>query len=164
MRGLPDRLQWDSCKFAPSNRRSSDEPRPRRCLDCAMRRRSFLAAGAVASTGCTSLAVAPAAWAAALQPLGSPGKFDYAWLKGAARDLAHRPYQPHGSALPRDVAALDYDQYQTIRFRPDHALWADDRLRFRIRLFHLGLFFKRPVRMFELAGGQAQELAYDPAM
>lgn len=129
-----------------------------------MRRRSFLAAGAVASTGCTSFAVAPAAWAAELQPLGSPGKFDYAWLKGAARDLAQRPYRPHGRALPRDVAALDWDQYQAIRFKPDHALWADDRLRFRIRLFHLGLFFKRPVRMFELAGGQAQELAYDPAM
>jgi glucans biosynthesis protein len=129
-----------------------------------MQRRSFLAAGAVASTGCTSFVVAPAAWAAELQPLGSPGKFDYAWLKGAARDLAHRPYRPHGRALPRDVAALDWDQYQAIRFKPDHALWADDRLRFRIRLFHLGLFFKRPVRMFELAGGQAQELAYDPAM
>ncbi|MCV4601209.1 glucan biosynthesis protein, partial [Escherichia coli] len=28
----------------------------------------------------------------------------------------------------------------------------------------LGLFYKTPVRMFEVAGGQAQELAYDPEM
>ncbi|MBT2324000.1 glucan biosynthesis protein D [Variovorax paradoxus] len=129
-----------------------------------MQRRSFLAAGALAATGCSNAVVAPAAQAAGLQPLGRPEKFDYAWLKGVARELADTPYRPHGKALPSDVAALDWDQYQAIRFKPDHALWADGGLRFQVRLFHLGLFFKRPVRMFELVDGQAQELAYDPAM
>ena len=62
------------------------------------------------------------------------------------------------------MARLDWDQYQAIRFRNDHALWADDKLRFQVKLFHLGLFFKRPVHIFEVQGGQAQELAYDPAM
>ncbi len=130
-----------------------------------MQRRSFLgAAGALAAAGCSNVLVPPAAQAAGLRSLGEPARFDYAWLKGAARDLSARPYRPHGNALPRDVAALDWDRYQAIGFKRDHALWADERLRFQIELFHLGLFFKRPVRMFDLQGGQAQELAYDPAM
>lgn len=97
-------------------------------------------------------------------PFGDAQAFDFAWLKGAASNLAARPYEPHGRDLPADVAALDWDQYQAIRFKPDHALWNDRRLQFRVGLFHLGLFYKRPVRMFEVAGGRAQQLAYDPGM
>ena len=67
--------------------------------------------------------------------------------------------------LPPPVAALTWDQYQSIAFRQDHALWGDVAgSNFQAKFFHLGIYFKRPVRMFEVAGGQAQELAYDPAM
>ena len=99
-----------------------------------------------------------------LKPLGAPRPFDFATLKGQARALAGAPYQPFAGTLPPAVAALDWDQYQSIQFRADHALWADRDLRFQAKFFHLGLFFKKPVRMYELADGQAQELAYDPAM
>ncbi|RZL99242.1 MAG: glucan biosynthesis protein D [Variovorax sp.] len=145
-----------------------------------MQRRIFLgaasAAGTLGATGCAAVAPLPAAdaapatpppaaRAAGLKPLGGAQRnFDYAWLKGAARNLSQRAYEPHGRALPPDVAALDWDQYQAIRFKPGQGLWADEALRFQVRLFHLGLFFKRPVRMFDVVGGQAQELAYDPAM
>ena len=66
--------------------------------------------------------------------------------------------------LPAEVKALDYDQYQSISYRADHALWADGRGRFRAKFFHLGMYFNVPVRMHELADGMAQELAYDPEM
>lgn len=108
--------------------------------------------------------LSPAARAAGLKPLGAPRAFDYAQLKGRARALAAAPYRAPRAELPTDLAKLDWDQYQAIRFRDDHALWADHTLRFQIKLFHLGLFFKRPVHIFEVQGGQAQELAYDPAM
>ena len=130
-----------------------------------MQRRTFLsAAGVLASTACTHTLLSPVAEAAGLRPLGESRAFDYAGLKGTARALAAAPYQPHGRTLPPAVAALDWDQYQSIQFKADHALWADERLRFQIKLFHLGLFFKRPVRMHEVRGGREQELAYDPAM
>lgn len=99
-----------------------------------------------------------------LKPLGAAEPFDYARLKGQARALSRHAYQVPADRLPDDIAHLNWDQYQALRFRPDHALWADDKLRFRAQFFHLGLFFKRPVKMFALQGGQAQELAYDPAM
>lgn len=130
-----------------------------------MQRRSFLGAlGALATAGCARTPIHAAARAAGPQALGQAAKFDYAWLKEAARDLANAPYKAHGRALPLEVAALDWDRYQAIQFKPEHALWADQDMRFQIRLFHLGLFFKRPVRMFDVADGRARELAYDPRM
>lgn len=101
---------------------------------------------------------------AALKPLGAARPFDYAALKGQARALASRAYEPPKGELPPSVAALNWDQYQALRFRADHALWAGEKRRFQAQFFHLGLFFKRPVRLYELADGQAQELAYDPAL
>jgi periplasmic glucans biosynthesis protein len=96
--------------------------------------------------------------------LGKSQAFDYAWLKGQARALAHSAYQPPVSHIPDAVKALDYDQYQAIRYRADRALWARDRLRFRVKFFHLGLYYQSPVRVYEVVDGQARELAYDPAM
>jgi glucans biosynthesis protein len=126
-----------------------------------MQRRTLL--GAACAVPALSL-LSPAARAAGLVPLGEPLAFDYAWLKGRARALAAAPYRPPAAPVPEAVAALDFDRYQAIRFRADHALWNDRRLQFQIRLFHLGMYFRRRVHMFEVADGRAQELAYDPAM
>jgi glucans biosynthesis protein len=99
-----------------------------------------------------------------LRHLGKAQPFDYAWLKGNARSLAGQAYQEQAHTIPLEVARLDWDQYQAIRYRPDHALWAQERTRFQVRFFHLGLFFKKPVRMHDLSKGMAQEIAYDPGM
>lgn len=99
-----------------------------------------------------------------LKMLGKPQPFDYAWLKGQARALANAPFRPARDDIPDVLKNLDWDQYQDIRYRADHALWTQDRLRFRVKLFHLGLFYKTPIRIFEVSDGIAQELAYDPAM
>ncbi|MDD5247441.1 MAG: glucan biosynthesis protein D [Rhodocyclaceae bacterium] len=129
-----------------------------------MRRRDLLTAAA--ALGAAGLLPAPlrAAAVAAYRPLGTPQPFDYAWLKGQARALAARAYRPPSRRLPEAVRKLDWDQYQAIRFRPARALWAQDHLRFRLQFFHLGLFYDTPVRLHEVSGGEAQELAYDAAM
>jgi len=90
--------------------------------------------------------------------------FDYAWLKGHARALANKAFVAQVDNLPPAVAALDWDQYQSIQYRGQNALWARDRRRFQVRFFHLGLFFRTPVRMFTVARGRAHEFAYDPGM
>ena len=129
-----------------------------------MHRRSLLHSAAAVSVLGPAALLTTEARAAGLVPLGQPQRFDPAWLKGRARTLAATPYRAPAQRLPADIAALSWDQYQAIRFKPEHALWADAKLRFRVELFHLGLFFKHPVQMFEVAGGQAQQLAYDPSM
>jgi len=131
-----------------------------------MHRRAFLKGVILSVT--TALPLPHALGAAnvdsAVKMLGKPQPFDYAWLKGQARSLATAPFRPPGDELPDGLKSLDWDQHQNIRYRPDHALWAQNRLRFRVKFFHLGLFYKTPVRIFEVVDGLAQELAYDPAM
>lgn len=129
------------------------------------RRRVLKALAALGISGFTfpdSLAAGAAA--GGLTFLGKPRAFDHAWLKGQARALAASTYRPPDSRIPDEVKNLDWDQYQAIRYRDDHALWAQDGLRFQVKFFHLGLYFKTPVRMYEVVNGQARELAYDPAM
>jgi glucans biosynthesis protein len=108
--------------------------------------------------------LAAAAAPSPLKFLGQAQAFDFAGLKGSARALAAKPYQAPVSQLPAAVSQLDWDQYQAINYRSDHALWGDEALRFQAKFFHLGLFFKSPVKIFELKNGQAQQLACDPEM
>lgn len=129
-----------------------------------MQRRDILKL--MAALGAARIASVPA-WAASSRdftPLGSPHAFDLAWLKGHARMLAAQAYRPPEDHSHDAVRKLDWDQYQSIRFRADHALWAKTNSRFQMQFFHLGLFYQAPVRLHELHEGQAQELAYDPAM
>ena len=118
----------------------------------------------IASLAALAGSAAVPAWAEQLQAIGAPQRFDYAALKGQAQAMSRKPHEKPPAVLPKEIEALDWDAYQAIRFRPDHALWRHDKLRFQAQFFHLGLYFKSPVRLYELADGQAQELAYLPEM
>src|SRR5450631_3251508 len=111
--------------------------------------------------------LAAAAQSAAPSAVGGSGParpFDYAWLKGQAHYLAGNPFQPSKDVLPPAMAALGYDQYQSLRFRTDHSLWGDAGLAFRLQFFHVGRGFSQPVHLYEVVDGQAREIVYDPAM
>lgn len=127
-----------------------------------MQRRHFLTA--LAATATVDRFLATGAVAAEVQAIGSSQPFDFDALKQQARALAAQPYRPPRNTLPPAVEALDWDRYQSIRFKQDHALWRDDPLRFQAQFFHLGLYFKSPVKLYEVDRGRARELAYDPAM
>jgi glucans biosynthesis protein len=90
--------------------------------------------------------------------------FDYAALKGRARALAGQPYADHEGGIPETVADMTWDQYQAIRFNRDHALWRGGKSKFQATLFHLGLYFKRPVAIYELKDGKPTRVAYDAGL
>jgi glucans biosynthesis protein len=121
-----------------------------------------LAGGQLARAGGVA-AAQPAAPAPAAAP-ASAQPFDFAWLKGQAHWLAGNAFQPSKDLLPPAMGKLGYDQYQSIRFRADHALWADAGLAFRLQFFHVGRNFTEPVHLYEVLDGQAREIVYDPAM
>lgn len=127
-----------------------------------MQRRQLL--GGMAAAAAIQSFFGNTAQATMLRAIGQPQAFDFAKLKGQARALASEPYKAPTQKLPAPLDSLDWDQYQELRFRSDHALWGDDKLRFQAQFFHLGLFFKSPVKLYELADGQARQLAYDPAL
>ena len=90
--------------------------------------------------------------------------FNFATLKGRARALASAAYAPPEKLAPQFLRELTYDQYQSIGFRHDHALWAQTQSAFRLEFFHCGRGFKEPVELFELVGGEARAIRYRPDM
>ncbi len=111
------------------------------------------------------LTAAQPASAGATKTLGKAEAFDYAGLKGLARELAAQPYVSHAGELPAALRKLSWDEYQEVSFDPDQALWKDDSASlFRAEFFHLGLNFDTPVTLYELADGQARAIAYSPRL
>ena len=106
----------------------------------------------------------PAAAASAVTHPASPQRFDFAWLKGQARWRAQSPYQPARNLVPNTLSELDWDRYQSIRFRPEQGLWAGSNVGFQVRFFHLGLNFTTPVQMYEVVSAQARPIRYSPGM
>jgi glucans biosynthesis protein len=86
--------------------------------------------------------------------------FSRDWLRNEAKRLAAEAYAPPSANLPAWISGLDWDGYQSIRFKDDHALWNDDGLAFKAKLFHLGLFFKHSVSLHEVVEGTARPIHY----
>ena len=84
-------------------------------------------------------------------------------LTTRARRLAAAPYRPPATDLPPALAALDYDQYRSIRYRPEAALWRGA-ARFELQLFHPGFIHREPVRLHLVEdGGRIIPVPFDPA-
>ena len=66
--------------------------------------------------------------------------------------------------MPNTLSELDWDRYQSIRFRPEQGLWAGSKVGFQVRFFHLGLNFTTPVQMYEVVSAQARPIRYSPGM
>ncbi|MEO0424862.1 MAG: glucan biosynthesis protein G [Pseudomonadota bacterium] len=68
-------------------------------------------------------------------------------ILGKARALAAEPYAPEAFDPPPALAALTYDEYRDIRFRPERSLWRDRDKPFELMFFHLGKYQLHPVRV-----------------
>jgi glucans biosynthesis protein len=127
-----------------------------------VRRRAILKSAVALAAGPWAYPGSASAAATASAPPSQP--FDYAWLKGQARKLAGNAYLPTQDILPPAMAKLSYDQYQSLRFRSDHAFWANAGLAFRLQFFHVGRSFTEAVHLYEIVDGQSREIVYDPGM
>ncbi|WP_295813794.1 glucan biosynthesis protein, partial [uncultured Nitratireductor sp.] len=91
---------------------------------------------------------------------GPEKPFSFDLLKEEAEALAASPWQdgrsPHGEILEK----IDYDAFQQIRFRKDHALWTDGAGGAPVQLFHLGRYFQEPVLIHVVENGKAREVLY----
>ena len=94
---------------------------------------------------------------------GEPSAFSFDLLKAQAREKAHGPYAPPAHPAPEIVQKINYEEWGKIRYRPDHALFADGPGRFPTTFFHLGLFFQKAVEMYVVENGQAKKIVYDQA-
>jgi glucans biosynthesis protein len=94
---------------------------------------------------------------------GGTTGFSFGTVRELARTMAGKDFQPARNAdLPEALKRLTYDQYQSIRFRPDHNLWKDDHVRFMAQFFQRGYLFQDPVKIHMINGDQVSELAFSP--
>lgn len=124
-----------------------------------MHRREVLLAG-LSWPLCSLLASGDAhAWA----PAGAATAFDADTVANMARALAARPFQPQTGKLPASLEKIGYDQYRSIRFNPAQALWRKEGLPFQAQFFHRGFFFRDRVDVYQVAGGKATPVVYQPS-
>lgn len=79
-----------------------------------------------------------------------------------ARALAAAPYKKPEGTLPKSLQSLGYDQYRDIRYKPDRALWRNEKLPFEVAFFHQGFYFNHPVKINEISGKRVQPIRFDP--
>ncbi len=102
-------------------------------------------------TACLTLALL-------LAPPLARAAFGLDTLAEQARRLAAQPYEaPPVSRHPR-LAALSYDDYRDLRFRPEAAVWRAEGLPFELQFFHAGRGFMQPLRLYEIVDGVEKPL------
>jgi periplasmic glucans biosynthesis protein len=127
-------------------------------MTSALDRRFLLkAAGALALAATTE----ETAEAMEMLKFGAPRPFSFDLLKETAKRMAGEPYVGPKRPSPEILAKIDYEAWGKIKFKMDHALFADGPQRFPVSFFHLGMFFAKAVEMNVVANGEAREIIYD---
>lgn len=106
-----------------------------------------------------SAAAAPLLSAGALGQPAPATRFRYADVVRRAQELSNGPYNPRTAQLPDVLKNMGFDEYRSIRFRPEKALFGAD-APFRLHLFHVGYLFQQPVTVNEIRGGVAAPVPY----
>ncbi len=102
----------------------------------------------------------PAATVATFTPaFGQPAPFSFDILAARAAALAETPYVPTPVRGDDVLEQIDYSEHWKIRFRPEASVTVGQ---MPVQFFHLGTYFRQPVKMFVVDGGQAREAVYAP--
>ncbi len=82
---------------------------------------------------------------------GQSRRFDFSVLQSMAHDLSAQPWGGAPKALPNTLATLTPQAYNSIQYDAKHSLWNNiDGRQLDVQFFHVGMGFRRRVRMFSL--------------
>ncbi|MFT8977996.1 glucan biosynthesis protein, partial [Gluconobacter oxydans] len=99
-----------------------------------------------AQSTATPTAASPPAGTAA--PESTP--FDNGTVRLLAQRLSKKPYSPPSPTLPNAIANMDFDQFRSIAFNPEKALWHGQNLAFDVEFFPRGFLYKPRIGMNEV--------------
>jgi len=80
-----------------------------------------------------------------------------------ARRLSQTAHEFRTSVLPEALNGLDYDQYRSIRFRPEAAVWKNI-VPFEVQLFHPGSRYRKTVLLHLVEKEQINTVPFDRAL
>lgn len=91
-------------------------------------------------------------------------RFSFVTVRELARALAAKDFhQDQNTDLPEVMKKLTYDEYQSIRFRPEHSLWNNEKLRFKVQFFSRGYLYQDPVKIHLIDSERVSDVAFSPA-
>lgn len=88
---------------------------------------------------------------------GEAQEFSFDILTERARELARAPYSEPQPGQANVLEQIDYDAHWRIAFRPEATVMAGD---VPVQMFHLGTYFRTPVKMSLVQEGMAREILY----
>ena len=93
---------------------------------------------------------------------GEPEPFSFDELVARAKALAAAPFEEPVIRHADILETIDYDAFQQIVFRRELGLGEGTNVNFPVQLFHLGRYFKTPVKIHLLEQGWARTVRYRP--
>jgi glucans biosynthesis protein len=90
--------------------------------------------------------------------------FSEQWLFTQAENLARKPFAQPELKLPSELADLDQQKYQAIRYKANAAVWKDDPFNFDLHFFHTGFQYKVPVEIHLIDGGVSRPFPYSTSL
>ncbi len=91
---------------------------------------------------------------------GTAQGFDFETLIARARRTAGQPYHEPKPRAEETLEKIDFDAHWKISFRPEETVEIAPGV--PLQFFHTGKFFKQPVKLYEVTGGKAREILYNP--
>lgn len=85
-------------------------------------------------------------------------------VRERALQLSRSPFEPVPERLPPALAAMGYDEYRDLRFRPERAVWSGEKLGFTLQFFVASYIYRSPVQIFLVENGEIRELSPDRAL
>ncbi|WP_408740275.1 glucan biosynthesis protein [Acetobacter sp. AN02] len=93
-----------------------------------------------------------------------PLPFENHTVSDIARRLAASAYKAPDQTLPKAISNLNFDQFSSIAFRPDMALWHGQNLAFDVEFFPRGYLYSPKIDIYEVVDGQYAPVPYNPDM
>lgn len=90
------------------------------------------------------------------QAAPAPHHFDDSTVRDLAQQLSQSAFSPPAQDLPDVLSHMTFDQFSSITYNPDKALWKGDNLAFDVEFFPRGYLFKPRIEIFEVIEGSAR--------
>jgi glucans biosynthesis protein len=71
--------------------------------------------------------------------------FTFQTVIDEAKELSKAPFKTTKGEVPDSLLKITYDEWRDIRFKPEKALWRQEKLPFTVQFFHPGLYFDHTV-------------------
>ncbi len=92
----------------------------------------------------------------------SDKKFNFSDIEKEAETLAKNQYSPEESVLPDSIRKMTYNQYANMWLKPEHILWQNDNLHYKVTFFPQGYIYDKGIAVYQIKNDSISEVPFKP--